>query len=63
MEGSEIFIPEKIAKKMGVSSEKLRRLKQSVRKEFPHDDLMYELHLLRALKSIRRKKLPKASTN
>lgn len=63
MEGSEIFLTEKIAKEMGISPGKLRRLKQSVREEFPDDDLMYELHLLRALNSIRREKLPKASTN
>lgn len=63
MKESEIFVPEEIAQRMGVSAAELQRLKRSIRKEFPEDDLMYELHLLRALKSIRRTKQHKASAH
>ncbi len=46
------FNYEKIAKKAGIPSDKLEALCEIVRQEFPHDDMMYELHLLRACKAI-----------
>ena len=46
------FDYEKTAKKAGIPSDKLEALRQIVRQEFPHDDMMYELHLLRACRAI-----------
>ena len=49
------FNYEKIAKKAGIPSDKLEGLRKMVRQEFPHDDMMYELHLLRACRAIQQR--------
>jgi hypothetical protein len=49
----EYFDYESIAKEAGIPSSKLDALQRIVRQEFPHDDMMYELHLLRACMAIR----------
>ena len=46
------FDYESIAKQADISSIKLTELGKIVRQEFPQDDMMYELHLLRACMAI-----------
>lgn len=47
------FDYEKAACEAQISSEKLAELSHVIRQDFPKDDLMYELHLLRACMAIR----------
>jgi len=47
------FDYEKVARQAHVSPEKLVELSQMIRQDFPRDDMMYELHLLRACMAIR----------
>ena len=47
------FDYERIAREAGMSAENLERLCRLIRKEFPHDDMMYELHVMRACKIVR----------
>ena len=44
---------EKTASEAGISREKLSELKKKIRQEFPKDEMMYELHVLRACMAIR----------
>ena len=48
----EYFDYESIAKKADIPAPKLDALRKIVRQEFPQDDMMYELHLLRACMAI-----------
>ena len=48
----EYFDYESIAKKADIPAQKLDVLRKIVRQEFPQDDMMYELHLLRACMAI-----------
>ncbi len=41
----------KIAEKSGLPEQVIMKIKEEARKEFPADDLMYELHLMRAIKA------------
>jgi hypothetical protein len=43
----------KVADEAGIPARKLARLKSAVRREFPKDDMMFELHMLRACTAIR----------
>lgn len=43
----------KAAREARISPDKLEALSRAVREEFPHDEMMYELHLLRACTAIR----------
>jgi hypothetical protein len=47
------FDYEKVARQAHVSPEKLNELSQVIRQDFPRDDMMYELHLLRVCMAIR----------
>ena len=47
------FDYEKVARQAHVSPEKLDELSQVIRQDFPRDDMMFELHLLRACMAIR----------
>lgn len=47
----EYFDYEKLAQKMHVPKVVLKRIEKEVREEFPTDKMMYELHVLRAVKS------------
>jgi hypothetical protein len=47
------FEYEKVARKAGIPPDKMARLLRLIRQEFPQDDLMYELHVLRACMAIR----------
>ena len=51
MERIEYFDYMGVAKKMGVPDITLRKIKKEVKKEFPRDKMMFELHTLRAIKS------------
>jgi len=41
----------KVAEKSGLPEQVIKRIKKETREEFPVDDLMYELHLMRAIKA------------
>ncbi|MGH8070464.1 MAG: hypothetical protein ACRERE_35555 [Candidatus Entotheonellia bacterium] len=47
------FEYEKIAREANIPPDKLEELRQLVRREFPKDDMMYELHLLRICMAIK----------
>jgi hypothetical protein len=47
------FDYEKMALDANIPPPKLEQLSQLVRQEFPRDEMMYELHLLRACMAIR----------
>lgn len=44
---------EKIAREAAIPADRLQELCQSIRREFPRDEMMYELHVLRACMAIR----------
>ena len=48
----EYFDYETVAKEAGIPPGKLNELRKIVRQEFPQDEMMYELHLLRACMAI-----------
>ena len=48
---TEYFDYQKLAREMKVPDSTLRRIEREVRKEFPKDKLMFELHVLRAVRS------------
>lgn len=52
-----MFEIEKIVKESGLSDELIAKIKEEVRKEFPRDEMMYELHLIRAIESEKNKGL------
>ena len=47
------FDYQSIADEAGMSAEDLERLCRLVRKEFPYDDMMYELHVMGACRAVR----------
>jgi hypothetical protein len=47
-----MFDYEKAAQAAGLSQGQLEELCRLVREEFPHDEMMYELHVLRACMAI-----------
>ena len=47
----EYFDYPKIAKQMKVPPVVLKKIEKETKKEFPKDKMMYELHVLRALRS------------
>ena len=51
MNNIEFFDYKNIAKKMKVPDNILSKIEQDVKKEFPEDKMMYELHVMRAIKS------------
>ncbi len=44
---------EKVASEAGISADKLTEISRLMRLEFPRDEMMYELHILRACMAIR----------
>ena len=44
-----MFNVEKIVKNSGLSPKVIRKIEKEVRREFPKDEMMYELHLMRAI--------------
>jgi len=51
MEKIEFFDYKRLAKKMKVPNRIVEKIEKEVKKEFPSDRMLYELHVLRALKS------------
>jgi hypothetical protein len=47
------FDAEKVALEASIPPDKLDRLRLLIRQEFPRDEMMYELHLLRACMAIK----------
>lgn len=45
------FDIEKAAKSTGITAADFNRLVKEVRQEFPDDEMMFELHLMRAIKT------------
>jgi hypothetical protein len=50
------FETEKIALELGIKSDVYHQIKKDVEKEFSHDEMMVELHLLRAIMEYSRTK-------
>lgn len=44
-----MFDYENAARRLGVPPETVKMLEIEVRADFPHDDMMFELHMLRAI--------------
>ncbi len=57
-----LFDLEKVIRESSLSQEEIEQIKQEVREEFPNDEMMWELHVIRAIKSKQDKisKRPKA---
>jgi hypothetical protein len=51
MEKIDYFDYERVAKEMKVPNTIVKKIEKEVKKEFPFDKMLYELHVLRALKS------------
>lgn len=51
MEQTAYFDYHSVAKEMSVPEEIVEKIEEDVKVEFPNDKMMYELHVLRALKS------------
>ena len=51
MENIEYFDYYKVASEMGIAQDIIIKVEKDVKREFPDDKMMYELHVLRALKS------------
>ena len=51
MEKIEYFDYRKVAKEMNVPNAILKKIEKEVKDEFPKDKMMYELHVLRAIRS------------
>ncbi|MGR3309520.1 MAG: hypothetical protein ACUZ77_01990 [Candidatus Brocadiales bacterium] len=51
MKKIEYFDYQRVAKEMKVPDTILKKIEREVKKEFPSDKMMYELHVLRAVRS------------
>ena len=51
MEKIEYFDYRRVAREMKIPISTLKQIKREVKKEFPSDKMMYELHVLRAIRS------------
>ncbi len=49
------FNTEKKAQELGIQPEVYQKLREEVKNEFPNDEMMFELHLLRAVMEYSRK--------
>jgi len=47
------FNYEKVARDAGIPREALVKIRQIFRKEYPRDEMLYELHVLRACMAVR----------
>ena len=62
MENIEYFDYKKVAKELNMSDQILKELEKEVKNEFPTDKMMYELHVLRAIRSKSRQRSTVAAT-
>ena len=46
------FYYEKVAREANIPPDKLDQLRKIIRQDFPHSDMMFELHLFRACRAI-----------
>ncbi|MCK4360018.1 MAG: hypothetical protein KAW92_15010 [Candidatus Cloacimonetes bacterium] len=51
MENIEYFDYQKVARAVGLPDKILNKIKREVKREFPSDKMLYELHVLRAIRS------------
>jgi predicted house-cleaning noncanonical NTP pyrophosphatase (MazG superfamily) len=51
MRKTEYFDYQKVAKDMNMPASLLKKIEKEVKAEFPQDKMMYELHVMRAIKS------------
>ena len=51
MRKTEYFDYQKVARDMNMPASLLKKIEKEVRAEFPQDKMMYELHMMRAIKS------------
>jgi len=51
MKKTQYFDYQRVAKETKVPSTVLQKIEQEVKKDFPSDRMMYELHVLRAVRS------------
>ena len=58
MKKIEYFDYQKVAREMKVPDVVLKKIEKEVKAEFPKDKMMYELHVLRALRSRYLEKAP-----
>ena len=47
---SKIFDTKRVAREIGIPEEDYEKLEKEIKEEFPRDEMMFELHFLRALK-------------
>jgi len=52
-----IFDIKEKAQELGISEDIYKKLEKEVRQEFPNDEMMFELHFIRVLKSYSQKKV------
>jgi hypothetical protein len=52
-----MFNYEAIAKRINLPEERLSEIGKIIRKDFPRDEMMFELHMLRVLMALERKDL------
>jgi len=52
---SYMFDIDKIARESGLPEEIIGKIRDEVRQEFPKDEMMYELHVMRAIESEKNK--------
>jgi len=50
---ADYFDYNKAAREAGLTDEQLETIQQGIRREYPHDDMLYELHVLRACNVIK----------
>ena len=53
MTDTRMFAWEQVAAEAGITREQLTEIERLTRAQFPHDDMLYELHVLRACRAIR----------
>ena len=53
MQDMEYFDYESIAREAHLTEEELRQLAETVRRDYPSDRMLFELHLMRACRAIR----------
>ena len=51
-----MFNINKVIKESKLSKVEMKKLEKAIFKEFPNDRMMYELHFIRALRSLQNKK-------
>ena len=50
---AEYFEYQKTAREAGITPEQLEVIKRDIREDYPHDNMLWELHVLRACMAIR----------